>query len=563
MEKINEARQAQEQNVSAPQPVQDDCGSQVVGEATSAMNDVLDINQNHNGDDATATSFEELVSSLNADQARVFERVKSHLEHQALHENDTCKCTDFKPLHMFVSGVGGTGKSFLIETIRALVSRIWDNCNDDGRPVCAVSAPTGLAAFNVGDVTIHRVLQLPIEHEGRAAGYWKLGKDSLKVMRASLSKLRLLIIDEISMVSGLNLAYIHLHLDEIFAKDKWFGGMNVLFVGDILQLPLVNGGPVFEYISKKSITNKLGCMTSVNILQVCVNYNEVTINECHKKDEMFSAMLDEILRGCVSEKTIQSLKDRVITTPVEDKFEELLSSKESPLCLFPTCMLCHEFNTQMLSRLKSETKKLLCIDEVDETLSTYKWSQKARESLDKMNCDCNLTAGLEAVLKVAVGAHVMLRRNMDTRTGLVNGAVGTVIAINAHHITVQFDGRQEPYLVERVKSRFMVMKKIYVHCKPFPLILAFAVMVHKCQGLSLDCAIMDRSKQVFCQGATYVALSRVKSLGNLHLIAFSKEAIKVSTKLLEEINHLRKTNRPVPCAEQSAAPKQNANTPAF
>ena len=53
---------------------------------------------------------------------------------------------------MFVSGVGGTGKLFLIKTIRALVSRVWDDCNDDGRPVCAVSAPTGLAALNVGGV---------------------------------------------------------------------------------------------------------------------------------------------------------------------------------------------------------------------------------------------------------------------------------------------------------------------------------------------------------------------------------------------------------------------------
>ena len=122
VQKINEARQAQEQNISEPQPVEDDSGPHVVGETTSAMHDVLDLNHNNDSDDAT-TRFEELVSSL--DQSRVFEQVKSHLEHQALHENDGCKCTDFKPLHTFVSGVGGTGKSFLIKTIRALVSRIW------------------------------------------------------------------------------------------------------------------------------------------------------------------------------------------------------------------------------------------------------------------------------------------------------------------------------------------------------------------------------------------------------------------------------------------------------
>ena len=211
---------------------------------------------------ATGPSLKELVSSLN-DQQRVYERVKSHLEHQVVHECGCCQCSDLKPLHMFVCGVGGTGKSFLIKTIRALASELWDG--DTRHAACAVTAPTGLAAFNVGGVTIHRLLQLPIEHEGREAGCWRLGKDALKL-------LKLLIIDEVSMVSSLNLAYIHLRLDEIFARDQWFGGVNILFVGDILQLPPVNRAPVFERICNKSITSKLGCMTSVNIWQDSVVY---------------------------------------------------------------------------------------------------------------------------------------------------------------------------------------------------------------------------------------------------------------------------------------------------
>ena len=261
VQQINEARRAQEENVTnEPGPVEDDNGPQVAGEATSAMNDVLDLHQN---DESDGPSLDELVQSLNTDQARVYDHVKSHLEHQWTHEKKQCSCADFKPLQMFVSGVGGTGKSFLIKTVRALVTKMWEE--ETRSTLCAVTAPIRLAAFNVGGVTIHRLLQLPIEHEGRGAGYWKLPKETLKVMRMSLSKLKLLIIDEVSMVSSLNLAYIHLRLDEIFAKDEWFGGVNVLFVGDILQLQPVNGAAVFEKVNNRSNTNKLGCMTSINI----------------------------------------------------------------------------------------------------------------------------------------------------------------------------------------------------------------------------------------------------------------------------------------------------------
>ena len=201
---------------------------------------------------------------------------------------------------MFLSGVGGTGKSFLIKTIQALVAQIRKNNTDS--PLCAVTAPTGLAAFNVGGVTIHRLLQLTIEHKGKTAGYWQLGNDALKVMRTSLSQLRLLIIDEVSMVSNINLAYIHLRLDEIYAKDQWFGGLNVLFVGDILQLPPVNGASVSERINNKSVASKLGCMTTINIWQDTVMYDELTINERQKEDQLFSSMLNEVRCGCPSQK---------------------------------------------------------------------------------------------------------------------------------------------------------------------------------------------------------------------------------------------------------------------
>lgn len=162
---------------------------------------------------------------------------------------------------MFISGVAGTGKSFLIEAIKALVTRIWPL---DGL-TCAIAAPTGLAAFNVNGIITHRLFQLPVEHEGRAAGYWSLSKPAQKVMKNTLRNPKMFIIDEVSMVSSLNLAYIHLRLEELFGGNEWFGGRNILFVGDLLQLPPVSGNPVYERVSSRSLSNKLGCAATVNI----------------------------------------------------------------------------------------------------------------------------------------------------------------------------------------------------------------------------------------------------------------------------------------------------------
>ena len=111
------------------------------------MTDVVSMNISS----SDKLTLEERVSMLNDDQRRVFDNVKTHLVHQKSHEQNECSC-DIKPMRVFVSGVGGTGKSFLIE---ALVNSIWPL----DTLVCAIAAPTGL---NVEGTTIHRLFQLPI-----------------------------------------------------------------------------------------------------------------------------------------------------------------------------------------------------------------------------------------------------------------------------------------------------------------------------------------------------------------------------------------------------------------
>ena len=207
IKKINDARQAdgEEHTIS-----KEDDEPQLMSEARAAMKELFDMNTNQ----PDTLSLEHGVAMLNTDQRRVFDKVKAHFLHQKEYEANKCAC-NLTPLRMFVSGVGGTGKSFLIETIKSLVSQLWPT--DD--LTCAVAAPTGLAAFNVGGITIHRLFQLPVEHEGKTAGYWALSKASQKVMKTTLRSVKVFIIDEVSMVSSLNLAYMHLRLEELFDSN--------------------------------------------------------------------------------------------------------------------------------------------------------------------------------------------------------------------------------------------------------------------------------------------------------------------------------------------------------
>ena len=127
----------------------------------------------------------------------------------------------------------------------------------------------------------------------------------------------------------------------------------------------------------------------------------------------------------------------------------------------------------------------------------------------------------------------MLRRNIDTGRGLVNGALGCVSAISKDSIEVLFDHSPTSRVkIQHVKSKFQVMKWFYVLRKLFPLILAYAITIHKSQGISFDCAIVDLSQDVFATGMAYVALSRVISLSGLYLCNFDPKSIKVSKSAL-------------------------------
>ena len=111
-------------------------------------------------------------------------------------------------------------------------------------------------------------------------------------MKATLKNVKLFIINEFSMMSSLNLIYIHLRLDELFGGDDWFASKNMLFVGDLLQLQPANGNPIYERITQKSLAAKLGCIASINIWKDTLRYEELTENICQKEDSEYASLLD-------------------------------------------------------------------------------------------------------------------------------------------------------------------------------------------------------------------------------------------------------------------------------
>jgi len=147
-------------------------------------------------------------------------------------------------------------------------------------------------------------------------------------------------------------------------------------------------------------------------------------------------MWDCVRHGCPTDETLCVLQQQVIQVSISDKFHELHESGQTTVCLLPTRKVCSNINNEMLTQLTSEVHESLCIDEVDETSGTLKWNKKAAEQLEKLNHDCNMTVGLEAKLSLAVGARVILHHNIDTETGLVNGAIGTVLSISVNHVTL-------------------------------------------------------------------------------------------------------------------------------
>lgn len=481
----------------------------------------------------------DMISQLNPEQDAIFETVMTTL---------ISGCSE--PLRMFVSGAGGTGKSFLIKTIRCWTKQILG-------ATTVVTAPTGLAAFNVDGLTVHRLFQLPVEH-GTIPKYKELSDAVLKILRRELKDVVLFIIDEVSMISNITLTYIHLRLTEIFdtknTEDGWFGGKHIILMGDLLQLPPVNADSAYMNLTIDKIQKYIGSIGAVNLWADLFSYDELLTNVRQQDDTTYQEILSRVRFGILTttdQEILESRKVNLTGTSVKTRLDELCNyiSQLSldTVCLFPNRNQCDVLNTAMLARIPGDEIQLTAKDSVD---CVPYLKKKIIKLLNQEHEDSTRTAGLAKTITVKIGAKVMIRRNIDVSIGLINGTIGHVVSVDRDIDTREVTSLKialasgMEHTIGRVSTKFEIMNGAFIFRDQFPLSLSYGITIHKSQGLTLNSVVMDIGQSVFTAGQTYVALSRVKSLDGLHLINFNPQSIKVQEAALVEYNRLRARYRP-------------------
>ena len=331
------------------------------------------------------------------------------------------------------------------------------------------------------------------------------------------------------MVSNEMLLTVHMRLCELYDPGQPFGGVNVLLFGDLLQLPPVNTPFVFESFNAA----QSGFVTSLaNVVDLwrLFDYDELTQNvrqigrniqlfvvcslHCNNPqqqgrntylfeftgDDAYADLLGRVRVGCLNEEDVVTLSSRLITpsgvrASMSEAVEFFSSTVEGPgngqtVCLFPTCALVEQFNMEMMAKLNFTTVDIEAILGGQQNQPTTKRAKaKAKKAATSVKGrKTRETAGLERLLRLAVGARVMLRRNLNQAVGLVNGAIGVVRCINYMHdntvssVIVDFAScGQMNVRIDRVKADFEVGRDVFIEMAQFPLCLSYALTIHKSQ----------------------------------------------------------------------------------
>ncbi len=450
-----------------------------------------------------------------------------------------------RPYNVFLSAPGGYGKSFVIDMIRTDAIRLLrlSGAFDPEDRITLLTAPTGTAAYLISGATMHSALGFTAEEPKYYKG---ISHDMMATMRASLSKLRLLIIDEISLCGADMLLKIHRRLEDIMgfsSKVDRFASVSVLASGDMYQLGAVGQDKVYGEPSD-----------AMAALHGSIWKEKFSLIELktpmRQNDRRFVDLLNRVRIAQCTEEDIEILRSREIKPGCSNYPYESLH-------LFATNAAVDKFNDEMLNRFITDDD--ICVIRAQDTKA--KNQDKSKGKHPRKEC-------LPTELKIGVGAKCYLTTNISTSQGLTNGAAGTCVAIikkddQVCHILVEFEGQnigkealaESPYKaqypravpIQRVTMSLGRGSKMYR--KQFPLHLGFGMTIHKVQGKTVQsCVVSMRGR--FMPGQFYVAVSRVKTLEGLHILDFCPRKIRCDPSVEEEMkrmqNHAIETELPDP-----------------
>jgi ATP-dependent DNA helicase PIF1 len=415
---------------------------------------------------------------------------------------------------IFLTGPGGTGKSFLLKTIYEMIPLRKDKH-------VAVTAMTGCAALLIGRFakTLHSWAGIGLGTESVAVLAAKIRKSGNANKRWHQTDV--LVIDEVSMMTPELLEKLDAVAKLIRRSPKPMGGIQVVFVGDFYQLPpvLKEKDEDIPFVFESDVWDEIveGTVSLTKILR--------------QTDPIFHKILGEARSGELSKESmiiLEKLKS-------QKKWQDL---EIKPTLLYSRRAIVDMVNDSNLKALEgdnmtfvaktvsgTETKQVEVINTSPETM-------RITEKMDR-------DGPYMKDLRLKKGAQVMLLTNINHEKGLVNGARGIVVG---------FQG-EENTKVPLVKFNTGVVEPISKHTwwsqdvegvgrKQFPLKLAYAITIHKAQGATLDCALIDIGTSTFEYGQAYVALSRVKNLESLYIWDVEPTAFRAHPKVLAFYNHL-------------------------
>lgn len=419
-------------------------------------------------------------------------------------------------VNVFLTGKAGTGKTTFLKSLRNTLFKRY-----------VVLAPTGIAALNCEGVTIHSFFQLDFMPyiPGRTIKHKKMRIDKVNLIRS----LELIIIDEISMVRADVLDQIDTLLRKLrfSQRHKPFGGVQLLMIGDLSQLPPVAKQEEWDFLSQ---FYKTPYFFSAKVLEE-TRYQTITLEHIYRQsDSKFINILNHVRDNIITQEIIEDLNKR---------YDPLILSQDHKGYII-LCSHNHQAN-------KINEDKLMLIDS-----QSHFYTAEVEGEFDS-----RLFPNAET-LELKEGAQVMfLKNDYDAPYGekrrYYNGTIGKVVELGENKIIVEKDedGQRievtkytwERYKYELNKKTKEIKQEVIGAFTQYPLKLAWAITIHKSQGLTFEKAIIDADNS-FAHGQFYVALSRCRSLEGLHLSKrFNPHAV-ITDVLIDNFNIEQKENQP-------------------